>query len=748
MRMYGAGGKTALVCVFCSVSGLLAACSAGSDGKSGVMGSGATTGSGGSSAGTEAVGGIGAVGAGGSNIDIGGMVGTDPPSMATMLAFDPPTVTLVIDGTGAVKTASYSLSATFSDKTTSKVTAESLQFDRPDLASAKNGSPVVLTATGAVAGKGTLHAIYGQLEATAELDVQLVEKHVEGTIPDDVLKALDDGGAQDPKLTALLYPYDKTVLALGLQSPLFMWTAVDAVTDVYRLHVEQAGYKYDLYSFADAPGRLAIPQDTWDRVTSSNAGDPMVVTLYRYDAAAKAAYSSATVNLTIAHESLRGALYYWTASRANAGIGNITRIYPGVGAKPESLGTGKCMGCHSVSADGSTMVVDIEGVPTAAPYQAGFANTRAWASFKLPEATLGMQTSMYGAGPALTPDGKYVVFGNGMANPPQAGSKNFSLAETATGKVVATSGLDDIVFSAAGLNLMMPQFSLDGKKLVAVEGGNNITENVIPDSCPADKPCPPKRIVYMDFDPAAPKFDPKLHEVVNMSQFPAGNQGLGYPAFTPDNNFIAYHTGKYSTGCHPKEADEVVGACLDGSRDSGEIWVSPVGGGTPIRLAALNDPPATKDHNAGREPMFCPVKRGGYSWMVFTSMRDWGNKLVDAGPNTNAKRRLWVAAIDGDIKTADPSHPAFYLEGQEDTPNMRAFWALSQCIQTPPPGEKGTMCKNNFECCSGFCVEGQCVDKTTESCVGIGGECAMRAQCCNSSVVSCEDMHCKVEPPK
>jgi hypothetical protein len=251
----------------------------------------------------------------------------------------------------------------------------------------------------------------------------------------------------------------------------------------------------------------------------------------------------------------------------------------------------------------------------------------------------------------------------------------------------------------------------------------------------------------MDFDPAGPKFDPTLHEVANISQFAAGNQGFGYPAFTPDNQFVAYHTGKYSTGCHPKEVDEVAPACGDTSRDGGEIWVSPVGGGTPIRLTTLNDPPAAKDHDAGREPMFCPVKRGGYSWMVFTSMRDWGNELVDAGPNTNAKRRLWVAAIDGDIKTVDPSHPAFYLEGQENTPNMRGFWALAQCIQTPPPGDKGMMCKANFECCSGFCVEGVCVDKQTEACAGIGEACATVGECCNAAAVSCVDKHCKVRPP-
>jgi TolB protein len=664
-------------------------------------------------------------------IDLAGSSGNGPSGMAEALKFDPPAFTLVIDGATAAKTASYSLIGTFAGQD-SPVTAESLQFDRPDLASAKNGSPVVLTATGAVAGKGTLHAVYGGREATAELDVQLVEKHVEGAIPDDVLQALDAGGAQDPKLSALLYPYDKTVFALGLQSPAFMWTAVDAVTDVYRLHVEQSGYEYDLYSFAEAPGRLTIPQDTWDRVTSSNTGDAMAVTLYRYDATAKAAYSSAKVNLTIAPESLRGAIYYWTTSAQNVGQGNITRIYPGVGSMPETVVKGKCVGCHSVSADGTTLVVDVEDkvtAPSVAPYE-GYGKTRAWASYELPAASTGTQTKMYGADPALTPDGKYVVFGN-ASNPVQPGSKLISLAETKTAKVIATSGLDDVVLSQpSGLSLMMPSFSLDGKKLVAVEGSGNLFENVIPVAT---------RIVSLDFDASVPKFDPTLHEVVNINQFAAGNQAFGYPAFTPDNQFVAYHTGKYSTGCNPD-------GCDDTTPDSGEIWISPAGGGMPIRLTALNDPPAVKDHNAGREPMFCPVKRGGYSWMIFTSMRDWGNALT--GANTNAKRRLWVAAIDGDIQSSDPSHPAFYLEGQADTANMRAFWALAQCIQTPPPGETGTMCKNNFECCSGFCVEGVCVDKTTESCVGIGGACKVAAECCNSGVVACVDEQCTIKPPK
>jgi hypothetical protein len=739
-------GRARYGSVLFSVSALLGACSANPDpvGDSVNTNAGTSNGSGGkgSDAGTPS---IGATAGGPDLIPVGGNDGV--VGVAEKLEFDPATITLVIDSAAAEKVAEYTLKATMVGGAKVNVSAESLEFDRPDLAASKNGTPVVLTATGAVAGKGILHAVFGGLEATAELDVQLVEKQVEGTIPDDVVTALDGGGATpgaDPTLTSLLYPYDKTVFALGLQSPQFMW-APPAATDVYRLHVEQAGYKYDYYSAA-AMGKLAIPQEAWDRITSSNTGDPMVVSLFRYDQAAKKAYSSASVSFTIAPESLRGAIYYWTASRTT-GQGNITRIHPGVGSMPETMVQGKCVGCHAVSADGSTMVLDIDDeaattAPTVSPYRRGFGDTRPWVSYALPAATQTLQTTMYGAGPALTPDGKYVVFGNGAQAdgtgvvPP--GSKNFSLAVTATGMVVPTSGLDDIVFGSANVNLMMPSFSLDGTKLAAVEGGGNLVENVIPDS---------KRIVYMNFDAAGPKFDPVLHEIVNISQFAAGNQGLGYPAFTPDNEYVAYHTGKYSTGCHPKEVDEIVAPCLDGSRDSGEIWMSKVTGGTPIRLTALNDPPATKDHNAGREPMFCPVKRGGYSWMVFTSMRDWGNEMTDPGPNINGKRRLWVAAIDGEIGAGDPSHPAFYLEGQENTPNMRGFWALDQCIQTPPPGVTAMECKANFECCSGFCVDKVCVEKTSQGCAGIGDACEAAGDCCNQGVVSCVDKKCKVRPP-
>src|SRR6478736_1141208 len=448
----------AALIAFCCAGALVAACS----------GNPSVTTSPGNFGGASNNGGTGTVANGGSAAT--GMLITDggdgpgPGDVldATSLEFDPPTITLTLDA-GAVKSADYVLKATLKDKSQVDVTAESLEFDRPDLASFEIGPPASVTASGKIAGTGKLHAVYGGLEATAELIVNIVESNVDGSIPKAAQTALGKPNLPaDPALDTLLYPYDETVFALGLTSPSIMWTAPNDAGDVYRVHLEQSGYSYDYYTTVKAPARVRVPQDAWDRVTASNTGDPLTLSVSRWDKATSKAYASVTEGFTIASESLRGAIYYWTASQSDPNDdstrkGNITRIYPGAGAAPETLNEGRCMGCHSVSADGSTLVAaveDLASAPSLAPYS-NWSKTRAWAAFDLPQKIGQTETAV-------------------------PGSKYISLAETASGKVIADSGLDDLVLGSAEMGVMMPSFSPDGTKLALVEALGDRRDNVLP----------------------------------------------------------------------------------------------------------------------------------------------------------------------------------------------------------------------------------------------------------------------------
>jgi hypothetical protein len=685
------------------------------------------------------------------------------------LAFEPPVQTLTLDGV-TPGVADYRLKATLKDGSTTYVTAQSLAFERPDLASFTNGDPVKLTAYGQFAGSGKLHAIYGGAEATAELKVLVHARKLNGVNP-TVAAALDAAGLSvDPSLTKLRYPYDKTVFPLGLKSPLVMWNSPKA-GDVYRLHVEQGNYTYDEYQTVPTLGQFRMDQAMWDRLTASNDGskDGMKVVLSRHDGTK--AYTSATETWTIAPASLRGAIYYWRANKPPSGdeIGYITRIRPGVGSTPEIVNSGysgsKCMGCHAVSADGSTLAASVHPAPTGSPATSSFTNGwldgRAWASFNLPEGTLRKQTAYFGGNLALTPDGKYTVFGGKAQaknqSDPVAGSKYMTLGVTATGAIIANSGLDQLQLSTPPatneddeyVGLSMPAFSPGGTKMAAVEFFGSLRQmkdNVLPVS---------NQIVILSFNQATTTFAPQVTRLPLGTFTPWGQDGIGYPSFTPDNGYVAFHVGNHSTGCYdepPKDGNDV---CNDLTRPHGMLWIQKTDGvAAPIHMANADTPPDTADPNGGNlsvEPTFNPIQRGGYSWAVFTSMREWGNKN-DSLPINNGKRRLWVTAIDGTIGTADPSHPAFYIEGQEDTANMRGFWTLAKCTDTPPAGiDAGAAgaCQAGFECCSGFCDRGKCVDPSVLACKPTGGTCAISADCCNGgSGVTCQSGVCKLEKPK
>jgi hypothetical protein len=173
------------------------------------------------------------------------------------------------------------------------------------------------------------------------------------------------------------------------------------------------------------------------------------------------------------------------------------------------------------------------------------------------------------------------------------------------------------------------------------------------------------------------------------------------------------------------------------------MWTDLVTGAT-APLAALNGtgylPSGPNDHDADDrlqfEPTISPVASGGYAWIVFMSRRLYGNVATvnpwwsDPREHDLTKdvtpKKLWMAALDLDPKPGtDPSHPAFYIPGQElRGSNSRPFFALDPCV------DDGGACSSGVDCCGGYCVDGLCA-KRPPTCSPSGNRCTTGADCCD-----------------
>jgi hypothetical protein len=667
-------------------------------------------------------------------------------TLASGVYFDPPSANIMVGNTPAV--VNFKLMAKNPGYPDMAVAPTMAVFNRPDLAAMTVGNPVVLTASGVAAGDGTLQGVYGGRVASAPVHVSVHLSNTGTGIDPSAPAALDGATAPDPAVTSLLYPYDKTVFPLGLTSPLVMWNAPKA-GDVYKLSYTEKDFTCDDYEVVPAKGQLRIDQKCWDALTSSNQGDPVQVTLSRWDAGSKTAYVSAKQTWPLAKANMQGAIYYWTAAGDSQEDAFLARLRTGAGATPEAIydqnGAHTCMACHAVSADGKTLVAVAGdgmspspsfpgentngGPPTSLCATAGTCEEdfptdyRAWISFDItqaaPYAKVRTQSNYFGGNVAVNPDGKYTVFGD----------VTLFVADTATGMAYPNSGLDNVALDPTNVGLMMPAFSPKGNHLAAVEGppdpssGQPSYISLGNDTASAATAA---KLVQLDFDEASHTFSNKK-ALAPESGFPAGQQAIAYPTYSPDESWIAFHVGDKPTACED--------TCLAEETSAAAIYLQNTSGAAPIRLTTLTDTPtlAAAQQNHSFEPTFNPIERGGYFWVVFSSERDWGNEIQVGGAPNNGNKRLWIAAVDGTPGTGDPSHPPFFVEGQDEGRlNMRGFWALAQCIDTG----QGT-CMYGYECCSGYCDQGICFMPGGSTCVPIGSACNMTSDCCNAPLVQC-----------
>ncbi len=563
----------------------------------------------------------------------------------------------------------------------------------------------LFTANGKAGGEIQVIAENGGAQGETTLLVNLHWQENGDSLSRDAKKLLgSDGGATD-KGWSLVYPYDGTVFARGIAAPAVQFAPGAVPAEKLYLHVTGTGVDYE--GFFDDGASLAMSQASWDTIGLSSGGRTLTVTVAKIAGGTK--YGPLTQTWRVAKGTLHGTIYYNTYDsplavdpKTQEKNGAIMRV-KGTSSQPEVV-LGKCTVCHSISADGSTAA--------AANYEIGVGGT-----FDL---TGGVPTNLWdekrkGAFAALYPKGGTVLVTNAAPvaeGPPNQmtlkGGPWTSELRLRDGTPVAGSGIE-------GMYAQTPSFSNDGKRLVFVDRS----------------PLPPYRskIALMAYDDAARKLTG-----YDVLATPPEGRHFSWPVFTPDSRFVIYQDG---TG------DDLSSVPFN----TGKLYAIDVATRQVTYLAKVNGdgamPGGKRDEALNFEPGFAPVASGGYYWLLFTSRRTYGNKLTGDASKT---KRLWIAAFDADAADGvDPSHPAFYVPGQElGSANSRGFWALDPCKKV------GVGCESGDECCDGFCnpKAGEYV------CANSSNLCSAEFDACKKSTDCCGTLQCiagtcsEPEPPK
>ena len=595
------------------------------------------------------------------------------------------------------------------------------------------------TANGSAGGVVTVTAASNGSQATAQLTVRLHLSENPGNVGPAAQGQLTGAVTPDPTVV-WAYPYNGTVFPRGLGAPTLMWMN-GAATDAYFVHLTSPTFEYKSFVTSPLPSQVNIDSMVWQKFVDSTAGNA-TFTMSRFDGTKATVVAKHT--WTIAPASMRGTIYYWANN-----LGRVMRIKPGalmpddfanqaplVG--PNVYPQSSClMTCHTVSADGSTIVSGggafggsfdlITGQPKHSLGGVWGGSTSAGSPAESDGQVIQWMDS------ALSPDGKYMLTNsmalalNTASSPPTTGGFN-GMYDTTSGAKVA-SGVLDTLFTA------MPAFAPNGSLVAYVDSGDPGTW-----TGGWNNP-PPGGLRLVDFLETGTPMSSNPRDLV-----PAGadvTKRIGWPTVSPDAKLVIYQRGA-SADTRGGDADLYASTALAANQ---EVRLSALDGDTYPFAAGM------RDLSLNYEPTMAPVAAGGYFWVVFTSRRTYGNILTDqAFPDTThgGTKQLWVAAIDlNPAPGKDPSHPAFRLPGQAvDSVNMRGFWALDPC-----KGD-GLGCASGTECCGGYCDasgdSGAAVCKSAQTTCSMNGDrCTQTSDCCDAAMgVTCINRVCSEPAPK
>ncbi len=513
-------------------------------------------------------------------------------------------------------------------------------------------------------GRTRVVAAYANVQGETGLVLKIRQRYVDPgapSLPADPAQPFngtpDAGRAPD-----VVYPNDGVVLPPNLRLLEFHFLP-GASNTLFEIAFSNALTDVKVYTRCVVPlngGCIYTPDSTvWTWIAQTNrGGDDVTVTARGTDDAGTGVGASSAITLAFSYENLKGGIYYWKASGGTTGdsaimrfdFGNVTQQTAERFVGPEQA-SGKCVGCHALSRDGTKMVAAAGGwdVEDSLVVDVGTSTRTA--------------TPAKAAFMSWDPDGSAYVGVFAYSGTP---THNLMLFDGTTG---AQTGTIDVGATAAQ-STSHPDWSPDGSRIVYVRAGQASEEGVNNQRF----------------------YGGSIHTVTKQGQafgapaeiVPAlAGHNRYYPSFAPDSNLLAFNESTCSAAAPPDST------CNADSDPTATIYVvKPDPGSTPVALARANAP-GKQDATTSLTnswPKWAPFEfkrsQTGDSrvvWMTFSSTRKYGLRTPPPGTSAEAVSGslIWMVAIDPDRALAgqDPSAAAFALPFQDlSSSNHIAQW--------------------------------------------------------------------------
>ncbi|MBX3214412.1 MAG: hypothetical protein KF850_20420 [Labilithrix sp.] len=677
--------------------------------------------------------------------------------------------------------------------------------DKFDTAQMSPTEPGKLTVVVPVAGPVNVSAALGAYTSTvtANISVNVAERGTVNPPPASAqlaqFPAEGAADATDSRLE-LLYPYSGTIFPMGLPAPLVQWRNASQPADggvVVTLRYPPTGTAIFQVSqlvsesmtapvpLRSAQPRYPIPQNIWfafeqtihkNRATSGDTGR---ISVRRR--VGSTTYKAKNIDVRIAPGQLKGRVYYNSYGTAlvrnysgalqstngafpSGGFGAATLLIPPGAMSPTVAagfnGSGGCFVCHSASADGTTLITGnsssistrytFPGTPpnggisygTKALNFAGInpTSTRVYTSSGMADAdSTSRLLDIAGA----------VVSGNNAPPNLRAAYPVFSTDNTQVAFTYRAGNASPLSSIAVGAGRALSTMRFDGDRTFS-EFRNLVTPADGPAVWPAFLPAGQNGIVYQVETRTTP------------------NGGLGFTRHDIEGSTYYGATGELwwvTTGANPVATRLHRANGYDASGTTGALPVDPPNGHAGVNGTMGPAGAGFYEQRYNYEPSILPQVIGGYSWVMFTSRRSYGNVAtinpyasdprfdnISIDPTT---KKLWMTAVSASPTAGtDPSAPAFYFPGQElIAGNSRAVFALDAChpaAASSAVARDANLCDTDLDCCgatsspaTSACVldppplatppQKHCIATSAGTCRQQGESCLSTSNCCGAA---------------